>query len=644
MRVARSWTPTIPRSRAVGRLGTALLVLSGAGLIGVVPAAAASHRPVGGIEDAEQGLGGIHLAGWAIDPSVTSAIDVQITMDGALVRTVKADQPDPAPVAEDPSAGPNHGFDTTLPAGSGAHDVCLEAMNVNAAGAASGTGTNLGCYAIHVRVSPVGALSPIARPVGSRRIKVVGWAADPQTDQPVSVAITIDKVLVATVKADRKSRRLRMPMPGFGLRHKFRETYRVNARAHTVCVTALDIGRGKDKSIGCQTSPVLPIPPSAPRSVTATALELAAQVSWAAPANTGRPGLPRYVVTSSPTGPTATVSGHRLTATVPGLRAGVPYRFTVRAVNAAGSSPPAAASKRVVPAAISRSSGSQPALISTSRYIRNISGAASDTAKTFAMGASDGAHNPAQHKYLTLLQIGGQTTTGIILSATSTYVSYAEAVTALKAYLDGYASTQRTDAPAMIAIGTNNDTDVRRKTGEIWATQMVHPLRRYARRYDHMKIVGANDIEPGFLGSPHETKGWLRGYLGATAAKVVFNGSADGCGWTSAASRCNNGWTASTMQWLSGGAAPTRILSLPQIYNSTMPKQWKYISLTGVGKFLPKIKFVGPLTEWTACYTQHGGCGSLSNNSAWLALWAQLNTDSRVAQSSLPYGTDLRIN
>jgi hypothetical protein len=151
-------------------------------------------------------------------------------------------------------------------------------------------------------------------------------------------------------------------------------------------------------------------------------------------------------------------------------------------------------------------------------------------------------------------------------------------------------------------------------------------------------------MEPGFIGTAAQTKSWLRGYLANTNAKFVFNGSADGCRWTTVNGTCNNHWTANDLQYLAGGAAPTRILNLPQIYNTTMPKQWKYISLTGILAGKPKISFAGPLTEWTACYPQQGQCSSLTNNQAWTALWAQLRSDGRISQSSLTYGTDLRIN
>jgi hypothetical protein len=59
-------------------------------------------------------------------------------------------------------------------------------------------------------------------------------------------------------------------------------------------------------------------------------------VSWTPPANIGSSAIQSYVVTAS-TGQTYTVGGSATTITITDLGPGT-YTFTVRAVNAAGSS------------------------------------------------------------------------------------------------------------------------------------------------------------------------------------------------------------------------------------------------------------------------------------------------------------------
>ena len=244
-----------------------------------------------------------------------------------------------------------------------------------------------------------------------------------------------------------------------------------------------------------------------------------------------------------------------------------------------------------------------------------------------------------------LLDIGGQDQYdgGVVLSAGIRFVSYGDLVKDVNAYVDGYHSAQKSSAPVTIALGTNNDMTVNSASGAAWANSVVDPVRSHAGHYVDLTIAGANDIEPGFRASYSQTKAWLGGFLAATPAPFVFNGSADGCSWTSTNARCNNGWTMSGLQYLAGGAAPTRILNLPQIYNTAMAGQWKYISLTGIVNGSARINFAGPLTELTAC-RQAGGCGSMSGHSAWSELWGELQSDKRLKVSSLPYSTDLRID
>jgi hypothetical protein len=100
----------------------------------------------------------------------------------------------------------------------------------------------------------------------------------------------------------------------------------------------------------------------------------------------------------------------------------------------------------------------------------------------------------------------------------------------------------------------------------------------------------------------------------------------------------------SGLYYLAVGAAPIRMLNLPQIYNYTMADQWKYISLTGVAKGQPRINFAGTLTEWTACAQAGNSCGSISGRSAWSRMWSNLQSHPQLKVGSLPYATDLRID
>jgi len=92
------------------------------------------------------------------------------------------------------------------------------------------------------------------------------------------------------------------------------------------------------------------VAPTAPLSVSATAGNGSALVTFAPPTNDGGDPIIDYTITAS-TGQTATTPDGRTFATVSGLSNGTAVTFTVRAVNAEGTGPSSAASSAVTPMA-----------------------------------------------------------------------------------------------------------------------------------------------------------------------------------------------------------------------------------------------------------------------------------------------------
>lgn len=598
-----------------------------------------SNTPTGSLDYAIQYPGGVQVKGWAVDPDSTGPIGVRVYLDGRYTTGATANLARTDLAARFPYNGTGHGYQFTVAMAPGPHLLCLYAMN-----AGPGSNAKFRCVAVTRLADPVGVNTALGRVGTSNTIAVAGWAVDPDTLGAVAVHVSVDGVDKATLTANAASSSSLPRFPLYGTGHGYTATVATDAGEHTVCVVLHNVGAGSDVRLAC--TRILTTGDGAPAPSTqlsAWAGSKQVTLSWAAPRSVNAP-LTGYLLTSSPGNHTVPVSAAVTSVIAYGLSNGVRYTFTLRAANSFGfgSAATIAAVPTNIPPQVT------PAPVSTSHYVRNLSGnLSSDAAMMRSTGAADAARNPSGHSYLVLLQIGGQDETdhGALLSATARFVTYPAVVSAMKAYLDGYASRQRPYAPLTLAIGTNNDVDVSAGAGISWARNVVNPVASYAAAaHPGTVIAGANDMEPGFSASVQATRSWLSGYLSATSARFVFNGSADGCSTGAAGSGCNNGWSMADLQWLSGGAAPTRTVSLPQIYNYAMPLQWKNISLTGTNLGRSRINFGGPLTEYTACSQAGGSCGSLSNTVAWQQLWSAIQSTAATRQSQLPNGTDLRIN
>lgn len=104
-------------------------------------------RPFGWLDSAVDGGGGsVRVRGWCLDPDVVGPIDVHVYVDNRFVGSGKADRSRPDLSWGYPGYGPSHGFDVTLPAGAGSHDVCVYAINVGS----GAVNPLLGCAVVRI--------------------------------------------------------------------------------------------------------------------------------------------------------------------------------------------------------------------------------------------------------------------------------------------------------------------------------------------------------------------------------------------------------------------------------------------------------------------------------------------------------------
>jgi regulation of enolase protein 1 (concanavalin A-like superfamily) len=115
----------------------------------------------------------------------------------------------------------------------------------------------------------------------------------------------------------------------------------------TYYFTVKAINAGGDSPHSAEVSATPRTVPGAPVNVMAAAGDGQAAISFAAPSDNGGSPVTEYIVTSNPGGITARGTGTSII--VAGLSNGTAYTFTVRAVNAAGSSMESAASNTVTP-------------------------------------------------------------------------------------------------------------------------------------------------------------------------------------------------------------------------------------------------------------------------------------------------------
>src|SRR5206468_3156659 len=167
----------------------ALSVVGGSQVLGGADAATVPGSPVGAGEHMWGRPGGDRLIGWAVDPNTSAPISVDVTLDGAKIGTALANIARPDVATKYPSAGPNHGFDLTVPVSEGTHKLCVIAKNVGA-----GANTTLRCSTYLFDYGPLGVAEHITATPG--HVTVSGWTFDKDAPTaPVTVDVLVDQTM-----------------------------------------------------------------------------------------------------------------------------------------------------------------------------------------------------------------------------------------------------------------------------------------------------------------------------------------------------------------------------------------------------------------------------------------------------------------
>jgi hypothetical protein len=201
--------------------------------------------PVGSLDLARSVQGKLQVTGWALDPDTTNPISVHVYVDGRSVQAVTASglRPD---VGRAYGKGDAHGFDVTVPASPGQHQVCVYAID-----STGGANPSVGCRSTTVvNAAPIGSVDSVSS--GMESFTVRGWVLDPDTTAPIAAHVFVDGRSVQAVTAA-ETRADVGRVHGKGDAHGYTVTLPATSGRHEVCVYGIDTWGGSNPRIGCST-------------------------------------------------------------------------------------------------------------------------------------------------------------------------------------------------------------------------------------------------------------------------------------------------------------------------------------------------------------------------------------------------------
>lgn len=241
--------PVIGRRSTSTIAGSFLSVLAAAVLLtsclGPTDRDPTGNNPFGSLDSIVADGDGVRMRGWAIDPSTAEPVAVSAWRDGKRVDTVaNLERPDVGGVY--PGSGSRHGFDFRYDGlAPGLHTVCVAVDNVG-----PGEHTRvLGCADVQVTWSPYGRWEELV--AGDGRVRVGGWARDPDTAYPIDVGVVLDAALVSVLRSDRGASEV-PSATGPGAGRGFALEFPAGPGQHEVCLVMGNAGRGADTWLDCR--------------------------------------------------------------------------------------------------------------------------------------------------------------------------------------------------------------------------------------------------------------------------------------------------------------------------------------------------------------------------------------------------------
>lgn len=206
-------------------------------------------NPIGSFDAvAVNGPGRITVQGWTLDPDVTAPIKVHVYVDGTRVAESLADGSRPDIAGAYPVYGSRHGFAIGASAGTGAHEVCVFAINTGL----GQVNPRLACRPVTLPGNPIGSLDGVT--VSRSGVATVhGWTLDPDTTSPIVVHVYADGARVALPVAGGRRDDVGAAFPAYGAAHGFSAPVPLGHGTHDICVYAINQGFGDvNPLLGCR--------------------------------------------------------------------------------------------------------------------------------------------------------------------------------------------------------------------------------------------------------------------------------------------------------------------------------------------------------------------------------------------------------
>ena len=207
-------------------------------------AATTANNPFGGYNLVVE-RGQFTVQGWALDPNAKNTpLTISVSVDGVENwASFSANDNRPDVAAAYPGYGARSGMNATFEVVGGDQRICVTARNVGA-----GSDQSFGCTDVFIETaSPYGGASTTAIPGG---LRIVGWTLDTDTASPLNVHVYIDGV-ASVFRADASRPDVGAAFAGMGNNHGIDLTIQAAVGAHNVCVYGINVGRGMNKLLGC---------------------------------------------------------------------------------------------------------------------------------------------------------------------------------------------------------------------------------------------------------------------------------------------------------------------------------------------------------------------------------------------------------